>query len=605
MAKGTFRLPILENIPTATPWAPPVDWIDISNPNDNEINMLVSDSCSGIAFVVTVAAYGTYTIDWGDGTIETLRASNTVYQHQYTIGAGTACSLGYTTFKIRIYGATGDITSFIPSVHTYSQAQTQYSPILNLEFGTANITTYDGLFFDWTINANLLKHVGFKSFAGTNSISYPFYYCATLESVTLPSSWGAVTNVTAMFQNCTMLQSVVLPTSWGSITNIDNMFNYCQTLQSIILPQAWNSFISVSGLFYGCSNLKTISIPNDWGFITNTSAMFTGCGSLELINLPASWGNVTDVSNMFYGCSTLSTLKLPASWGNVTTCYSMFYYCGSLTTIKLPSTWDNIVDCSYMFQRCSSLRTVNLPTSFENVTTVAGMFTDCTVLRNISFSDWGAVGEAAYMFSRCYNLSSVILPSSWGNISSVYGMFYNCSVLQHVTLPTSWANVEYLNSFFEGCISISKIILPIGPCIAYDTEMQNTFYYCYSLRDLENIEYFGSQSRDAYMIGTFSYCEQIPSITIGARLLKFDMDADISVPNKVTSIRFTNASSSFQGDPPQVNISYCSLGDTALNLLFTDLPSVVDGQSIQITGNPGAGTCNTTIATGKGWTVIN
>lgn len=41
-----------------------------------------------------------------------------------------------------------------------------------------------------------------------------------------------------------------------------------------------------------------------------------------------------------------------------------------------------------------------------------------------------------------------------------------------------------------------------------------------------------------------------------------------------------------------------------LNAIFHDL-KVVEGQTITITGNPGAGDCNPTIAMAKGWTVVN
>jgi hypothetical protein len=47
------------------------------------------------------------------------------------------------------------------------------------------------------------------------------------------------------------------------------------------------------------------------------------------------------------------------------------------------------------------------------------------------------------------------------------------------------------------------------------------------------------------------------------------------------------------------------LGATALNEIFTNLGTANSGASITITGNPGAATCNQSIATAKGWTVIN
>ena len=123
-------------------WTPPADWIDISSVNDNEINLLASDGGVGIAFKITVANSGTYSIDWGDGTVETLRASGTIYSHQYTIGSGQSVNNGqYSVFKIRIYGASSNITRFqMQKVPNYNN--TQYCGLLWAVFGTQNITDY-------------------------------------------------------------------------------------------------------------------------------------------------------------------------------------------------------------------------------------------------------------------------------------------------------------------------------------------------------------------------------------------------------------------------------------------------------------------------------
>lgn len=47
------------------------------------------------------------------------------------------------------------------------------------------------------------------------------------------------------------------------------------------------------------------------------------------------------------------------------------------------------------------------------------------------------------------------------------------------------------------------------------------------------------------------------------------------------------------------------LDATALNEIFTNLGTANAGATITITGNPGAGSCTQSIATTKGWTVIN
>ena len=50
------------------------------------------------------------------------------------------------------------------------------------------------------------------------------------------------------------------------------------------------------------------------------------------------------------------------------------------------------------------------------------------------------------------------------------------------------------------------------------------------------------------------------------------------------------------------SVANAKMSASALNEMFSILPTVT-GQTVTITGNYGASTCDTTIATAKGWTV--
>jgi hypothetical protein len=50
------------------------------------------------------------------------------------------------------------------------------------------------------------------------------------------------------------------------------------------------------------------------------------------------------------------------------------------------------------------------------------------------------------------------------------------------------------------------------------------------------------------------------------------------------------------------SVASCKLSATALNEIYTNLPTVVS-QTITVTGNYGVATDDPTIATAKGWTV--
>ena len=130
------------------------------------------------------------------------------------------------------------------------------------------------------------------------------------------------------------------------------------------------------------------------------------------------------------------------------------------------------------------------------------------------------------------------------------------------------------------------------------------FNGCYSLRILNGVEYLGSQTTQSDFTDILEDVQALTgTITIGSLLTKIGIYGASSNNLLCTGIRITNSGSTFTGTSPQVNVSYTNLDATALNQLFTDLPTLT-GKTINITGSLGAGTCNRTIATAKNWTVI-
>jgi len=58
------------------------------------------------------------------------------------------------------------------------------------------------------------------------------------------------------------------------------------------------------------------------------------------------------------------------------------------------------------------------------------------------------------------------------------------------------------------------------------------------------------------------------------------------------------------GTVPALNLQECDFSASTLNQLFTDLPATTKTATINVINNPGAATCDTTIATNKGYTVV-
>jgi hypothetical protein len=78
--------------------------------------------------------------------------------------------------------------------------------------------------------------------------------------------------------------------------------------------------------------------------------------------------------------------------------------------------------------------------------------------------------------------------------------------------------------------------------------------------------------------------------------------------NQLTSLNISGCiklGTDTNSDTYSVSISSNKLSATALNEIFTALPTVTNNQEIEITDNPGTSTCNKSIATNKGWRVID
>ena len=358
-------------------WKEPEDWIDINTVADNEILLLVTEG-TGVGFTVKVGTgTGTFNIDWGDGTVQTALVGNstTVFQHQHTTG-GTACSLGYNTWKLRIYNASANITGWKIARHTFT-SNVQTSPILSANFGAQYIATYNNAFYmpGGTVIFNVLNKCKVSSFTNTTSTGAMFTNCYALKSVSLPTSWGSVTSTAQMFDHCYSLPSVNLPTSWGGVTSASSMFKCCYALISIALPTSWGSVTDTSYMFDHCYSLPSVNLPTSWGGVISVASMFGMCNALQSVSTATSWGNVNSTALMFSYCYALQSLALPTSWGSVASTAQMFDSCTALYSVSLPLSWGSITNATYMFNNCPSLKTIN-NLNFLGSTTVQSDFTD-------------------------------------------------------------------------------------------------------------------------------------------------------------------------------------------------------------------------------------
>ncbi len=200
----------------------------------------------------------------------------------------------------------------------------------------------------------------------------------------------------------------------------------------------------------------------------------------------------------------------------------------------------NVTNMQQMFQYCNSLTTVPLFNT-QNVTNMSYMFQYCYTLTTVPLLNTQNVTNMQQMFQYCYSLTAVPLFNTQ-NVTNMLGMFQNCNKLKAVEFTSSNLSLTNLN-------------------------------------------------------GTMAFCSSITSVNITLPASGVVLTSAFSGTVTIQHLILTGCKYGF-------NISNNEMSATALNDLFTSLGTAVGSQTITITGNPGASTCDTTIATAKGFTVV-
>lgn len=198
----------------------------------------------------------TITVDWGDGTTETLTTLN---------GKGHSYSDGLTEHIITFIG---EVTG-LPSGSFYgSRIGEIYIPSTITSFG-------DGLF-----NGTSLQNITFSENCQLTQLSNGCFSSCLITSINIPNS--IISFGSSCFSYCTNLTSIIIPSNVTSIG--DSCFTNCTGLTSVNIPNSITSLRSTC--FYNCTNLTSVNIPNTVTSIGTNC--FAKCTGLTSITIPSS-----------------------------------------------------------------------------------------------------------------------------------------------------------------------------------------------------------------------------------------------------------------------------------------------------------------------------
>ena len=349
-------------------------------------------------------------------------------------------------------------------------------------------------------------------------------------------------NMSYMFYNCNNLNSISLANNIKYVNDMQYMFYNCISLQSIQLNQfetnsCTNCYIDISHLFYNCKQLKNIDFNHDF-CVKDINSMFYNCESLlsvDIDSFKSSHLYHINMSYLFYNCLNLNTIKGNFSNFFISDTRNMFYNCKSLR-YKVFDTDDNIfiyinnidsdmkLNMSKMFYNCENIQNINiLPGEISEYTDnrnifpndFNSMFYNCYSLKsvNLEYFRTDNVRNMSYMFYNCKNLLFFTRNEFSSDISllvekrSMKGMFQNCESLISLDLTQNFdtKNVEIMWDMFKGCTRLTDLILQSQDIFEENTDLSNF--------NLQNKELFDT-SQVTDMESMFEDCTSLSVLNI-------------------------------------------------------------------------------------------
>ena len=402
----------------------------------------------------------------------------------------------------------------------------------NINFHDLYINYYDFVINSYNYILNILNNITYTRketvyYYYEVNISYMFYNCTNLNSVTFDNDMKYINDMRSMFYNCFSLTRVNLQRiQTDSNIDISFMFYNCYQLESYSINSINVNDIKL--MFYNCSSIKEINLNNfnvSSNYI-NISRLFYNCKNLTNIIGNFRRFYVSDIKEMFYNCTSLESIKFDPYKinGNCMNMSMIFYNCFNIKSITFDicHNYDNNVlypiDLSFAFLNCNSLKSLYFKCfNTDYLKEIKYMLYDCRKLEIFdiqnSYFNNPLIKNMRGIFQNCESLISLNLTSFYTpNVEIMWDMFKGCSSLKSINLSNfNTAKVTDMESMFEGCSSLTTLTLD-----NFDTNkvhyMNKMFKDCTKLETL-NFKYISSESLGT-MYQMFYNCNKLTSLNI-------------------------------------------------------------------------------------------
>ena len=349
----------------------------------------------------------TYTIDWGDGTVErSVRGDRT---HTYA-------SSGDHVVRI-----SGDF----PGIHLDNRPDA--AKLMSIDsWGDIRWKSMESAFHG--ASNMVYRATDVPDLSGVTDMALMFGGASSFNGDI--SSWdvSSVTDMYAMFYGASSFNGDLSSWDVSSVTIMHEMFYGASSFNGNISSWDVSSVTTIYRMFWGASSFNGDLSSWDVSSVTDMYRMFGGASSFN--GDLSSWdvSSVTSMRGMFYGASSFNGDLSSWDVSSVTDMYGMFYGASSFNGDL--SSWDvsSVTEMSWMFYGASSFNGDLSSWDVSSVTSMRGMFYGASSF-NGDLSSWD-VSSVTSMRGMFYGASSFNGDlSSWdvSSVTDMYGMFYGAS----------------------------------------------------------------------------------------------------------------------------------------------------------------------------------
>lgn len=366
-------------------WTRPTEWIDLNVPSGvpekiiGLVGVFPGDSHNYVSFNIDTNDGSSFTVNWGDGTTETITEDTTVF-HAYDYDSITSDT---STAKSTLFRG-------------YKQAKFEITLTGSAAFGSIN--------FD--VNGPFVTHTGALYRRGSNILDL---FVSSANSTYMEISDNVPLSI------CEQIE--IRNTSSNRLTSPHMLYSGAKSLQSFpFVPFITTSNTTYSGTFYGCNALRSLpddfADPDKYWFTNPTSCQeaFRYCYMLEYL------------PNNLFGTT---------EWSSCSSFYLMFSDCQHLTRIPyLPMRTGAGTDtrCDYIFFNCLHLKAIPQGFSAERA--------DTNGIKRIFYNvarctDWSALYDGGVALLDNLNASALNMSYSFGQWDSLLEFPYIGNFSKH------------------------------------------------------------------------------------------------------------------------------------------------------------------------------